>query len=94
MKRTFELMEDDEKYILKNENPNDKREPFSIDKTDLKFNSKEFHIYVFEDIEKDTDLVIENKLNSEDKLGKRIYEVINDVLQKVMDDMRKKVFDK
>ena len=50
-------------------------------------------MYVFDDIEEDTELELNNMLNSEDKAGKRIYDVINDVLQSVMDNMKQKVFE-
>lgn len=93
MKRTFDLVENEEQYILRNTNPNEKKEPFLIDKTELKFDSRKFYMYVFDDIEEDTELELNNMLNSEDKAGKRIYDVINDVLQSVMDNMKQKVFE-
>lgn len=40
MKKTFDFKVEEEKYILKNKNPNDKRDAFEISKNEMQFDTK------------------------------------------------------
>ncbi|MBD5521633.1 MAG: hypothetical protein HDR03_10545 [Lachnospiraceae bacterium] len=50
MKKTFEFKVEEEKYILKNTNPNDKQDAFEISKKEMQFDTNSFYLYVFSDI--------------------------------------------
>ena len=42
MKKTFEFSADDEKYMLKNTNPNEKKAEFVISKKEMQFDTNAF----------------------------------------------------
>ena len=47
MKKTFEFSADDEKYMLKNTNPNEKKAEFVISKKEMQFDTNAFIIMYF-----------------------------------------------
>ena len=53
MKKTLNFKCTDEEYIVENTNPNEKKEPFKIDKKTMEFRTMDFYEYVFADIDKD-----------------------------------------
>lgn len=90
MKKTYEFKVEAEKFILVNTNPNDKGEPFSIDKKEMQFDTNKFYQYVFSDIT--TEIEIVNKADSDDKLAKRLYETISEISSGVMKKLNEKCF--
>ena len=84
MKRTFILNEEQGKYVLRDNNPNRKDSPFSIDEDDLKFDTSKFYDYVFEGIDMNSTIVIESKLGDNDKKGSIVYKTIDEIAQGVM----------
>ena len=51
MKKTLNFKSDETKYILENTNPNEKREPFTIEKDTMEFDTVKFYEYVFSQID-------------------------------------------
>ena len=96
MKKTFDFYENEDKYILKNTNPSEKREPFEIEMATMEFNSEKFYEYVFSDITEKFEIVVNHlieKKNQEDSEGKearRMFEIINQICTGVMEEMNKK----
>lgn len=90
MKRIFEFEANDEKYILTNTNPNEKRKSFEIDKSQMQFNTNEFYEYVFSDIHNETDIEIIDKTDSEDKAAKRICKIVREIVEGVMEKFKEK----
>jgi len=84
MKRTFILNEEQGKYVLRDNNPNRKDSPFSIDEDDLKFDTSKFYDYVFEGIDMNSTIVIESNLSAEDKKGAVVLKTIDEISQGVM----------
>lgn len=92
MKKTYEFKAETEKYILVNTNPNDKGEPFTIDKKEMQFDTNKFYQYVFSDITIEMEIEIVNKADSDDKLAKRLYETISEISSGVMKKLNEKCF--
>lgn len=97
MKKRFEFYIEDNNYILKNTNPNEKKSPFVIEKETLEFNSEKFYNYVFQDISEQMDIEVVNLLDenslpkTEYKDAKRIYDSIEQICREVMEQMNKKL---
>lgn len=97
MKKKFEFYIENNNYILKNTNPNEKKLPFIIERESLEFNSGKFYNYVFQDISEQMDievvnLVEENSLTkTEYKDAKRIYDSIEQICREVMEQMNNKL---
>ena len=92
MKKTYEFKAETEKFILVNKNPNDKGEPFTIDKKEMQFDTNKFYQYVFSDIITEMEIEIVNKADSDDKLAKRLYETISEISSGVMKKLNEKCF--
>lgn len=92
MKKTFDFMEDEEKYILKNTNPNVKSEAFTIQKKEMQFDTNQFYQYVFADVNSKMEVDIIDKANGNDA-SKRIYGIILEITNSVMKQMNIKCFD-
>ena len=71
MKKTLNFKSDETKYILENTNPNEKREPFTIEKDTMEFDTVKFYEYVFSDIDKGLDIMVDNLVPESDKVGKK-----------------------
>lgn len=84
MKKTYEFKVEAEKFILVNTNPNDKGEPFTIDKKEIQFDTNKFYQYVFSDVTTEMEIEIVDKSDSDDKLAKRLYETISEISSGVM----------
>lgn len=93
MKKTFEFSKDEEKYILKNTNPNENKEPFVIYKNTMQFETQKFYEYVFEDIEDVTEICVVNSVDVSDKEAERTCKTISEISNGVMEMMNKKCFD-
>lgn len=90
MKKTFEFSADNEKYILTSTNPNEKKEPFTIDKNEMQFNTNAFYEYVFSDISIEMEMEIVDKTIEDDKAAKRVYSVVSEIVSGVMKKMNEK----
>lgn len=84
MKKTYEFKVEAEKFILVNTNPNDKGEPFTIDKKEIQFDTNKFYQYVLSDVTTEMEIEIVDKSDSDDKLAKRLYETISEISSGVM----------
>ncbi len=94
MKKTFEFNVDDEKYILKNTNPNEQKEEFVIDKNEMQFDTNAFYKYVFSDITSEMELEIVDKTLADDKTAKRVYGIVSETSKEVMKKMNEKCLQK
>ena len=92
MKKTYEFKVEAEKFILVNTNPNDKGEPFTIDKKEIQFDTIKFNQYVFSDVTTEMEIEIVDKSDSDDKLAKRLYETISEISSGVMKKLNEKCF--
>lgn len=92
MKKTYEFKVEAEKFILVNTNPNDKGEPFTIDKKEIQFDTNKFYKYVFSDVTTEMEIEIVDKSDSDDKLAKRLYETISEISSGVMKKLNEKYF--
>lgn len=92
MKKTYEFKVGAEKFILVNTNPNDKGEPFTIDKKEIQFDTNKFYQYVFSDVTTEMEIEIVDKSDSDDKLAKRLYETISEISSGVMKKLNEKYF--
>ena len=90
MKKTFEFSADDEKYILKNTNPNDEKESFVISKKEMQFDTHAFYKYVFSDIISEMEVEIVDKTVDDDKAAKRVYGIVSEISKEVMKKMNDK----
>ncbi len=90
MKKTFEFNADDEKYILKNTNPNEEKEEFVINKKEMQFDTNAFYKYVFSDIISEMEIEIVDKTANNDKPAKRVYSIISEISKEVMKKMNEK----
>ncbi len=94
MKKTFEFSADDEKYILKNTNPNEHKETFVISKREMQFDTNAFYKYVFSDIITEMELEIVDRTLDNDKAAKRVYGVVSEISEEVMKKMNEKCLQK
>ena len=92
MKKTLNFKSYETKYILENTNPNEKREPFTIEKDTMEFDTVKFYEYVFSDIDKGLDIMVDNLVPESDKVGKRTYATIVEICDGVIDKMKEKCF--
>lgn len=92
MKKTLNFKSTDEEYILENTNPNEKKEPFKIDKKTMEFRTTDFYEYVFADIDKDMDIEIVNLISNPDKTDKRTYSTVEEICKGVIFKMKEKCF--
>lgn len=90
MKKIFEFSADDEKYILKNTNPNEDKEEFVINKKEMQFDTNAFYKYVFSDIISAMDVEIIDKTLDNDKAAKRVYAIVLEISKAVMKKMNEK----
>lgn len=95
MKKTFDFQYEEEKYVLKDTNPNDKRVPFSIDCSSLEFNCQNFYDYVFSDITEKFEIVVNKSIKEDNipemyrKQADRVYQHINQICTEVIEEMNK-----
>ncbi len=92
MKKTFLFKAEEDKYILQDKNPSNKKEPFEISKKEMLFNTNKFYEYVFADIESITDIVFEDVSDGADKVAKRVFATIEEITKGVMEKMNEKCF--
>ncbi len=92
MRKTLNFKSDDTTYILENTNPNEKSEPFTIDKDTMEFNTTKFYEYVFSDIDKELDIKVDNTVPESDKVGQRTYSTIVELCDGVIAKMKEKCF--
>ena len=90
MKKIFEFSADDEKYILKNTNPNEDKEAFVINKKEMQFDTNAFYKYVFSDITSAMEVEIVDKTVDDDKVAKRVYGIVSEISKEVMKKMNDK----
>lgn len=90
MKKIFEFSADDEKYILKNTNPNEDKEEFVINKKEMQFDTNAFYKYVFSDIISSMDVEIIDRTLDNDKAAKRVYAIVLEIPKAVMKKMNEK----
>lgn len=90
MKKIFEFSADDEKYILKNTNPNEDKEEFVINKKEMQFDTNAFYKYVFSDITSAMEVEIVDKTVDDDKVAKRVYGIVSEISKEVMKKMNDK----
>lgn len=88
MKKHYDLSLKDGKYQLEGKGTGD---PFSIE-PDLQFDVKSFYQVVFEDIVESCEIEIANKCAPEDKTGKRIYDTLVNVSDKICKRLNKECF--
>lgn len=93
MKKTFDFKAEEEKYILKNKNPNDKRDAFEISKNEMQFDTNKFYQYVFSDINDKMEIEIIDNSDISDKAAKRVYNTISEIAGGVIERMNKKCFE-
>lgn len=93
MKKTFDFKAEEEKYILKNKNPNDKRDAFEISKNEMQFDTNKFYQYVFSDINDKMEIEIIDNSDISDKAAKRVYNTILEIAGGVIERMNKKCFE-
>lgn len=92
MKKTLNFKCTDEEYILENTNPNEKKEPFKIDKKTMEFRTTDFYEYVFADIDKDMEIEVVNLILNPDKADKRACSTMEEICRGVISKMREKCF--
>ena len=90
MKKIYEFRTDEEKYMIVNMNPNEKKEAFEINKKEMQFDK--FYQYVFADIEAEMEIEILDTTNDQDKAAKRVYNIISEITSEVMKKMNEKCF--
>ncbi len=90
MKKIFEFSVDDEKYILKNTNPNEDKEEFVINKKEMQFDTNAFYKYVFSDIISPMEIEIVDKTVDNDKSAKRVYGIVSEISKEVMEKINEK----
>ena len=83
---------DEEKYMIVNMNPNEKKEAFEINKKEMQFDTNKFYQYVFADIEAEMEIEILDTTNDQDKAAKRVYNIISEITSEVMKKMNEKCF--
>ncbi len=93
MKKMFEFKAEEEKYILKNTNPNDKRDAFEISKKEMQFDTNSFYQYVFSDINDKMEVEVVDKSDASDKAAKRVYDTISEIANAVIERLNKKCFE-
>ena len=87
MKKTFEFSADDEKYMLKNTNPNEKKAEFVISKKEMQFDTNAFYN---SDIAVKMELEIVDKTSGDDKAAKRVYGIVSEIASEVIKKMNEK----
>ena len=92
MKKIYEFRTDEEKYMIVNMNPNEKKEAFEINKKEMQFDTNKFYQYVFADIEAEMEIEILDTTNDQDKAAKRVYNLISEITSEVMKKMNEKCF--
>lgn len=92
MKKTFEFKANEESYTLTDTNPNNKQIPFEIIKKEMQFDTKEFYQYVFSDITEKMEIEILDKSETDDKAAKRLFEIISEISNGVINKMNEKCF--
>lgn len=92
MKKIYEFRTDEEKYMIVNMNPNEKKEAFEINKKEMQFDTNKFYQYVFADIEAEMEIEILDTTNDQDKAAKRVYNIISEITSEVMKKMNEKCF--
>lgn len=93
MRRIYQFSSDGRKYILESNNPNDKREKFMIDTSDMQFDTGEFYEYVFRDMTLSTEIIINDLIVESEKKGKRVYKIINEICQGIKLKMDEQCFE-
>ncbi|MEG0830254.1 MAG: hypothetical protein RSD88_06270 [Anaerovoracaceae bacterium] len=89
MKKTFEFTCNEKEYVIKNINPNEKREAFTIDKKEMQFDTNQFYQYVFSDVNTKIQIDIIDKTEN-DNATKRLYAVISEITSGVIDNLKQK----
>ena len=92
MKKTFEFTSNEGQYILRNTNPNEKREAFIIDKKEMQFDTNQFYQYVFSDVKTKMEVEILDKADGNDSAAKRFFGVISEITSGVINRMNEKCF--
>lgn len=92
MKKTLNFKSNDTEYILENTNPNEKKEPFTIDMNTMEFDTTKFYEYVFSDIDKDLDIEVVNLISESDKVSQRTYSTIVEICDGVIAKIKEKCF--
>jgi len=92
MKKTFEFKVEESKYILINTNPNENREPFEINKQEMKFDTSKFYQYVFEDINDSCEIKIVDMAHENDKDAKRVCKIVSEIVDAVIKKMNAQCF--
>lgn len=90
MKRAFDFIMDGEKYVLKSTNPNYKKGEFNISIVNMQFDTSEFYKYIFEDINEEMDIQINDKVDDSDKVGKRLCKTITEIVNQVNEKLKEK----
>lgn len=93
MKKTFDFKVGEETYILKNKNPNDKRDAFEINKNEMQFDANKFYQYVFSDINDKIEIEVIDNSDTDDKVAKRVYNTISEIVNGVMERINAKCFE-
>lgn len=89
MKKTFEFTCDEKEYVIKNTNPNEKRDVFTIDKKEMQFDTNQFYQYIFSDVNTKMQIEIIDKTEN-DNAAKRLYTVISEITSGVIDKLNQK----
>lgn len=92
MKKTFEFLEEPDRYVLKNTNPSEKKDVFYIKKDEMQFDTNLFYEYVFSDITNKMDIEILNKTDEQNKESKRVFGVVSDITVGINEKMNEKCF--
>lgn len=92
MKKTFEFIVEEDKFMVVNTNPNEKKEAFEIDKREMQFDTNKFYQYVFSDVTEKMEIEIVDRSDDGDKLAKRLYETILEISHGVVKKMNEKCF--
>ena len=92
MKKTFEFKVEEDKYILINTNPNEKRAPFEISKHEMKFDTSKFYQYIFEDIDNLCEIKIVDMAHENDKDAKRVCKIVSEIVDAVIKKMNEQCF--
>lgn len=98
MTRRYNFDYQEEKYILKDTNPNKTDEPFIIDAKDMQFDTRMFYTYIFSDVKEQINIEIQNNIQADvvgtdvAKKGERVYRVINDLCKEITSRINKECF--
>lgn len=98
MTKTYNFKFEDEKYKLVFNNPEIKKEPLIIDPNFMQFDTQYFYEYIFEDVNENLVLNIENLMDEKSmdgtmyKKGLRIFKVIKELGEKVTEEINKQCF--